>query len=593
MLPGTSDFVARARAGKGALLALGAGLLSCGAPEATDAPRPNVLLISIDSTRKDLLGAYGRRPAHAPELSPSPTLDHLAQQGVLFEDASSTTSWTLPAHVSMLTGLPALVHAVDIDMQTPNPALKNLAEMLSAEGYRTAGFFSGPYLDPRFGFARGFDRYEACFGDPLQRATDAAGEARRRMDALLARSAGADVAAAGQALGEAEGQVEQLSHKDVSSAAVTRSALEVLDAAAGEDQPFFLFLHYFDAHYDYTPPAPFDQRFDADYAGDIDGADFITNPEIATPIEGDPFQVTRTVSDRDLEHIAALYEGELAWIDQELGRVFERLDELGLAQDTLVIVTADHGDEFFEHGGLGHRKTLFEEVLQVPLIVRYPGHLEPGTRVAQPVSILSIVPTVLDALQIESELPLGAPSLLAFMPGRGAPPVHGLLGRLVYTLPATQGFGTANGGRGSVPVLRIFLTETYRKGSIKVIRRRQWTEFQDDDSMPDAVRESLEERRQHEQSVEDVRWTDVALHPREAGAYYSKSFEDPGARAVLQEFHDLYPRLLRLRREAGETQADGGQQSALSALGYADGGAPDLATEAFEVPPPGKHILEE
>jgi len=605
MAPTFRRFIARATIGptigatidRGALIAVVGALgvigISAGCNGASATERPNVLLVSIDSTRRDLLGAYGRRPAHAPDLSPSPNLDRLAQEGVLFEDASSTTSWTLPAHVSMLTGLPALVHAVDIDMQTPNPALRNLAQVLADEGYRTSGFFSGPYLDPRFGFARGFDRYEACFGDALQGASRAVNEARARMDALMAQPGGADIMAAGKELEDAEGLVERLSHKDVSSAAVTRGALEVLEQAAADDQPFFLFLHYFDAHYDYTPPAPFEARFDPDYGGAIDGEDFITSPEIATPIEGNPFRVTRTISDRDLEHIFALYEGELAWIDQELGRVLDRMDELGMAEDTLVIVTSDHGDEFFEHDGLGHRKTLYEEVLRVPLILRYPSALETGLRVATPVSILSIVPTVLDLLELDEGPSSVAPSLLTLARGDSAPPRQGILGRLVYTQPATQGFNLASGARGSVPVLKVFLTETYRKGSIKVIRRRQWIEFQADSSTPPAVIEKLEGDRRRALAGEDVRWTDVALHPREAGRYYSPKFKDPRARAVLQEFHDLYPKLLRLRREAGETEADSGQQSALAALGYADGGPADLAAAAFVAPPPGELILEE
>ena len=571
---------------RGAWLLAALSAIACSSSEGTGT-RPNVLLISIDSTCKDLVGAYGRDPQHAPGISPSPNLDRLAEEGVLFEDVSSTTSWTLPSHLSMLTGLPALVHAVDIDMQTPDQSIETLAEALSETGYRTGGFFSGPYLDPRFGFAAGFERYEACFGQELAAATSASDAAQKQMAAAQARNDSVAVDAARRALEEASQKIEVLSHRDVSSESVTDQGLEFL--AADDGRPWFLFLHYFDAHYDYTPPAPFDTRFDPGYEGSIDGHDFISRPDISVPLEGDPFRVEQQISTRDLEHIYALYEGELAWTDQQIGRVLARIDELGLKEDTLVIVTSDHGDEFFEHDGLGHRKTLYEEVLQVPLLMRYPGTFEAGRRVETPVSILSIVPTVLDVLDIPSASPFTTRSLAGMAKGRDAKEDEGFLARLVYTLPATQGYSVGGQPR-QVSVLRVFLTETYRKGPIKVYRRRYWTEFRREQAMPPQVLESLETRQRNEKATELVSWVDLAKHPGESERYFSKDFSNPEARAALQEFHDLYPKLMAQRRAAGETNVED-MEASLTPLGYTSGPAPDRATEAFEVPPPGLELL--
>ena len=151
-----------------------ASLLAFGACSGTDdAPRPNVLLISIDSLRRDLVGAYGFESPFAPGVSSSPTLDRLASEGALLENAYATTSWTLPSHLTMLTGHPELLHGVDMDQHVPDPSRRLLSERLQAVGYRTAGFFSGPYLDPDFDFARGFDRYEACYGPSLAMASRA------------------------------------------------------------------------------------------------------------------------------------------------------------------------------------------------------------------------------------------------------------------------------------------------------------------------------------------------------------------------------------------------------------------------------------
>ena len=119
----------------GALLACGQGG-SVGVESSNPAPTPNVLLISIDSTRRDLLGVYGHRAPNAPELSPSPALDRLAREGVVLDDAYAPTSWTLPSHVSLLTGEPILVHGVDLNHHRPDPSRPALAEVLRAAGYR-------------------------------------------------------------------------------------------------------------------------------------------------------------------------------------------------------------------------------------------------------------------------------------------------------------------------------------------------------------------------------------------------------------------------------------------------------------------------
>jgi hypothetical protein len=136
-------------------------VLACGQnggadrPGSIPGPGASILLISIDSTRRDLLGVYGYRGRYEPELSPSPNLDRLAGEGVVLDDAYAPTSWTLPSHVSLLTGEPILVHGVDLSHQRPDPSRPVLAEILRAAGYRTAGFFSGAYLEPHFGHERG------------------------------------------------------------------------------------------------------------------------------------------------------------------------------------------------------------------------------------------------------------------------------------------------------------------------------------------------------------------------------------------------------------------------------------------------------
>jgi hypothetical protein len=172
------------------------------------------------------------------------------------------------------------------------------------------------------------------------------------------------------------------------------SSSETVDRAIGwleqrqeEPDPFFLFVHLFDVHDPYTPPAPYDTLFDADYEGEIDGRR-VTSPD--SPVRGD-------MPARDLEHLVALYDGEIAWVDSQVGRLIERLDQLGLTQETLVIVTSDHGEEFFEHGHKTHRRQLYMESVHVPMILRWPGRLPAGTRVSEPVGLVDLAPTILAA----------------------------------------------------------------------------------------------------------------------------------------------------------------------------------------------------
>jgi arylsulfatase A-like enzyme len=157
------------RASRIVVLACVLTVTSCGRP--APPPRYNVLLISLDTVRRDVLGCYGRRPAHAPLTSPTPNLDALARDGVLMRDAYAPSSWTLPSHLSMMTGEPPLVHGVDYDTGTLAPAAPMLAEILQRAGYRTAGVFSAPYLEPHWGFGRGFDDYHAAYGPAVTEAS--------------------------------------------------------------------------------------------------------------------------------------------------------------------------------------------------------------------------------------------------------------------------------------------------------------------------------------------------------------------------------------------------------------------------------------
>jgi arylsulfatase A-like enzyme len=344
LLLGGASSLAAAMALLVALAAAAAGRASSQAAAVGRPPpagAPNVLLVSIDSLRRDHLHCYGYR------RETSPTIDRLAREGALFRTVVSPTSWTLPAHLTLLTSLPPEVHGVVVDamrLATHSPAL---AEVLREAGWATAGFVSGAYLDAIYGFSRGFDLYD---------------------DYSLVRSS------------------PRFSRRSVTSPALAEQVGAWLRRwqEAGRERPFFLFVHMFDVHYDYEPPPPYDRLFDPDYSG---------------PLREDQFRHSSGIPDhmspRDLQHLIALYDGEIIFTDHHLGRIFEQLRELGVFDDTIVAVTSDHGDEFFEHGHVGHRQSLYDELVLVPLVVRYPRRVPAGRVIEGQARLMDVGPTLL------------------------------------------------------------------------------------------------------------------------------------------------------------------------------------------------------
>jgi len=319
-----------------------------------DASSPNIVIISIDMLRPDHLGCYGYG------RDTSPRLDEFAAQGALFENAVSSTSWTLPAHAALFTGLADSVHGCTDTDKRLDPSRHTLAERLAAAGYGTAGFFSGPYLHPVFGLGQGFETYIDC-----------SSYAKRTLKIVAER-------------GTTEGKDLMLaSHGDITNPTVYEKVRAWM--TANQQRPFFLFIHMWDVHFDFIPPPPYDTMFDPDYAGSVDGRNFFFSDRI-----------NPGMAKRDLEHVLALYDGEIAWTDMHVGKILDQLDALGLAESTLVIILSDHGTEFFEHNNKGHRMTLFDEVIRIPMMVRFPGVIEANQRFTEQVRIIDVLPTVLE-----------------------------------------------------------------------------------------------------------------------------------------------------------------------------------------------------
>jgi arylsulfatase A-like enzyme len=334
---------------------------------------PNIILVSIDSLRAANLGAYGY------ERDTTPFIDSLANRGVRFENTISTTSWTLPAHAALFTGLYDSTHGVVDNGRKLEDRFVTLAELLQGLGYETAGFFGGPYLHPVFGLDQGFDLYQSCMTSTHDDVSGKQIERQARM-------------------------VDAPSHGDVTG---PRTVSEVEKwIAAGVEQPYFLFLHLWDVHYDYIPPQEHLDLFDPDYTGDLTGEDFSQNNAVNPKM--DP---------RDLEHLIARYDAEIRFTDTILSQIIDALEAASMMERTLVVVTADHGEEFFEHQGKGHQRTLFDEVIRVPLIFYWPGKLVPGQVITDQVRLIDLLPTLVRIAGYEGPLEIQGRDLRPLLAG--------------------------------------------------------------------------------------------------------------------------------------------------------------------------------
>lgn len=347
----------------------------------TDRPDPtlNVLLISIDTLRPDHLGCYGAQDAR------TPVIDALAAEGVLFEDATSQANTTGPSHTTILTGLVPAEHGATKNGIRIAHDVATLPEFLSKRGYATGACVSGFTLkDQACGLAPRFDRYddeligwtwmpEVC--------------ARLRLVRLAVRFA------------TARGQ--RVMRPDRPSEETVDAAIAWLSERDGE-QPWFLWTHHYDPHVPYEPPAPFDRMHEGSGEGAMPNWYLLSTRQRRELIE-DPARVAA---------MRALYKGEISYTDAQLGRLFDALRDMGAYENTVIVLTADHGETLGEHANwFDHSTFLYETDLAVPLILRLPGGAS-GERVAQQVRLLDLTPTVLDALGVEVDARMTGRSLL-------------------------------------------------------------------------------------------------------------------------------------------------------------------------------------
>ncbi len=319
--------------------------------------KPDILIVIVDALRADHLSSYGYgRPS-------SPTLDRLANEGVLFENAFSTSSYTLPSHASILTGLYPYQHGVEwqTSKQHTAAAYENLPQRLQTLGYRTGAFSANTFWFTReHGFGQGFLHFDDFFHSVPDRVMRTAyGRIATR---LLQPLGWEDIPARRRAT------------------EISQSALEWISRAT--DRPFFAVLNYLDAHDPYLPPQPYRNRF-------------TTVPNPGGLLNWD-LHVPETLTPDALQSEIDAYDGGLAYVDAQIDALMSALRARNSDRELLVVITSDHGEEFHEHGGFLHGRHLYREVIHVPLIIWWPGGIPGHRRVTSPVTNASIPATILN-----------------------------------------------------------------------------------------------------------------------------------------------------------------------------------------------------
>ncbi len=304
-------------------------------------PRPNILFITFDTTRADRLPAYGFSGARTPNI------DRLAAEGTLFEEVYAQAPQTMPNHTSMFTGLYTITHNVLTNGQRLSSKAVTMAEILHSNGYRTAAVVAAAPLMKEFNLHQGFRYYNDEFREPALVSgfkTFLRFFSANKWNLPTSRPANR----------------------------VTEYALQWLKRNASRKKPFFLWIHYFDPHHPYERHPDFEQPELIDEDG-----------------ENNPYGYKE-----------ANYINEIEFADHWMGKVLDYLDENGLTDRTLTVFTADHGESLGEHDYRGHRQDVYQNIIRVPLILRWPGEVGAGERIKTPGMSIDILPTLLALLEI-------------------------------------------------------------------------------------------------------------------------------------------------------------------------------------------------
>lgn len=319
----------------------------------------NIILISIDTLRADHLGCYGY------DRDTSPNIDSLASDSALFLNTYASSPWTLPSHVSLMTSLHGVHHQVYYDREKMDSNILTMADILRQNNFSCSSLTGGGFVSSVYGFSKGFDTYHDGVGGIFQQD---------------------------------------------SAELLFRAVLEWLERE--KDKNFFLFLHTYQTHNPYACPYPYKTMFTKE------GAKW-RHIDLGSYLGGKPGLFKR-LPEEELQNIIDLYDGEIRYTDEKfIGPLIGKLKEMELYDQTMIIFTSDHGEEFYDHKGWGHGHSLYDESLKVPLVIKFPGSKFKGKEIGNIVSLVDVMPTVLEEMGIDfSDLNIDGRSLFPVIEGK-------------------------------------------------------------------------------------------------------------------------------------------------------------------------------
>lgn len=340
--------------------------------EATAAENaPNILFILIDTLRADHMSSYGYSANTTPEM------DKLANRGIRFDSAWAQATWTRPSVASLMTSLYPASHQTNLlDTRIPE-SFTTMAETIRSAGYQTAAFSANRNVETFFGFGQGFDSFW-----PSDLSGSGANSMLRfttweRAKDILSKSIGIKVGSAGTFENHA--------------AAINKEVEGWFDTK-NDESPWFMYIQYIDPHFPYQPPIEFLKEVGIDPISDDLKNQVASAIGSVSKIAPWPFASHDALPADVKTKVLQLYDAEIQYCDREIGKLLETLRNRGLMENTYVVITSDHGEEFWEHQQYNHGHSTFSEVARVPLIIAGPG-IEPGVR-AQPVELIDLYPTL-------------------------------------------------------------------------------------------------------------------------------------------------------------------------------------------------------
>ena len=329
--------------------------------------KPNIILISIDTLRADHLSCYGyNRPT-------TPSIDKLAAEGTIYRQNYSTGVWTPPGHASMLTGLYVSEHGVYGERRLAEE-LPTIATVLKGNGYQTSGFVNNSQVGELVGFDKGHDLFVEVWK----------GVQSRTLLERIIRGGSTRIR-------------KYLGYEDMGA---KRTNLLFSDWINGidKDKPFYSFLHYIESHNPLSPPVPFRKQFLRKYRGiDKNKVQKVAHNPLICYVED------INLNDNEVSYIKDLYDGEIAYTDSIVGEIVSMLKNNNVYDNTMIVITSDHGEHFGEYGHWSHVASLHKEVLHVPLIIKYPEGIDYLKEVDEYTQLVDIFPTIMNVVDVSED----------------------------------------------------------------------------------------------------------------------------------------------------------------------------------------------